>query len=117
MDSIMHGSMLKQRRRVGPKFGMNELKTNITGWVQEGIAAIRTPAIKLSIVKAFESDGRFSEIRTRVVRQQVVEDNVALQELFDQWMLYDEPETIEEIASGGDLVPAHFVESDSDVDS
>ena len=74
----------KQRRRVGPKFGMNELKTNITGWVQEGIAAIRTPAIKLSIVKAFESDGRFSEIRTRVARQQVVEDNVALQELFDQ---------------------------------
>ena len=77
---------------------------------------ISTPAMKLSIVKAFESDGRFSEIRTRVARQQVVEDNVALQ-LFDQWMLYDEPETIEEIASGGDLVPAHFVESDSDVDS
>jgi hypothetical protein len=100
-----------------PKFGMNELKPNITGWVQEGIAAISTPAMKLSIVKAFESDGRFSEIRTRVARQQVVEDNVALQELFDQWMLHDEPETIEEIASRGDLVPAHFVESDSDIDS
>ena len=57
---------------------MNELKPNITGWVQEGIAAISTPAMKLSIVEAFESDGRFSEIRTRVARQQVVEDNVAL---------------------------------------
>jgi hypothetical protein len=50
-------------------------------------------------------------------RKNISDYNVALQELFDQWMLHDEPEIIEEIASGGDLVSAHFVESDSDVNS
>ena len=96
---------------------MNELKPNITGWVQEGIAAISTPGMKLSIIKAFQNDGRFSEIRSRAARQQVAEDEVVLQELFDQWMLFEEPEAVEEIASGGDLVPDNFEEPDSDLDS
>ena len=32
-----------------PKFGMAELKPNITNWIQDGIAAISTPDMKTSI--------------------------------------------------------------------
>jgi len=94
---------LREAKNAKKRETMNELKPNITGWVLDGIAAISTPAMKLSIKKAFEDDGRFTEIRARVARQQVVENDAMLQELFDQWMSFDEPETVEEIASGAIL--------------
>lgn len=90
-----------------PKFGMDELKPNITGWVQDGIAAISTPVMKQSIRRAFANDGRFTEIRAREMR---------IQELLGQLSLFEEPETIEELDSGGDLVQVIFVEPDSDLD-
>jgi len=38
------------------------------------------------------------------------------QEYWEELMLYEEPETVEEISSGGDLVIATFEEPDSDLD-
>ena len=38
------------------------------------------------------------------------------QELWEELMLYEEPETVEEISSGGDLVIATFEKPDSDLD-
>ena len=98
-----------------PKFGMAELKPNITGWIQDGIAAIRTPEMKLSIKKAFFTDGRFEEIRSRALSQKKAD--AQQQELWEELMLYEEPETIEEIPSGGDLVIATFEEPNSDLDN
>jgi len=89
---------------------------NITGWVQDGIAAISTPEMKQSIRRAFANDGRFTEIRARAARSQVIEDEIRIQELLGQLSLFEEPETIEELASGGDLVQDTFVEPDSDLD-
>ena len=66
--------------------------------------------------RAFANDGRFTEIRARAARSQVIEDEVRLQELLCQLSLFEEPETIEELASGGDLVQDTFVEPDSDLD-
>jgi hypothetical protein len=97
-----------------PKFGMAELKPNITGWIQDGIAAIRTPEMKLSIKKAFFTDGRFEEIRSRALSQKKADE--LQQEYWEELMLYEEPETVEEISSGGDLVIATFEEPDSDLD-
>jgi len=98
-----------------PKFGMAELKPNITGWIQDGIASIRTPEMKLSIKKAFFTDGRFEEIRSRALSQKKAD--AQQQELWEELMLYEEPETIEEIPSGGDLVIATFEEPNSDLDN
>jgi hypothetical protein len=39
------------------------------------------------------------------------------QELWEELMLYEEPETIEEISSAGDLVIATFEEPNSDLDN
>ena len=89
-----------------PKFGMAELKPNITNWIQEGIAAISTPDMKTSIKKAFNTDGRFVEIRSRAASHQQIQHEL---------ILFEEPETIEEISSGGDLVKASFGEPDSDL--
>jgi len=71
-----------------PKFGMGELKPNITGWVQDGIAAISTPEMKQSIRRAFANDGRFTEIRARAARSQVIEDEIRIQELLGQLSLF-----------------------------
>ncbi len=92
-----------------------ELKPNITGWIQDGIASIRTPEMKLSIKKAFFTDGRFEEIRSRALSQKKAD--AQQQELWEELMLYEEPETIEEISSGGDLLIATFEEPDSDLDN
>jgi len=91
---------------------MGELKPIITGWVQDGIAAISTPEMK----RAFANDGRFTEIRARAARSQINDDEIRIQELLGQLSLFEEPETIEELASGGDLVQDTFVEPDSDLD-
>ena len=48
--------------------------------------------------------------------QRNIEDEVRLQELLYQLSLFEEPERIEELASGGDLVQDTFVEPDSDLD-
>ena len=42
--------------------------------------------------------------------------NYKRQEYWEELMLYEEPETVEEISSGGDLVIATFEEPDSDLD-
>ena len=65
---------------------MAELKPNITGWIQDGIAAIRTPEMKLSIKKAFFTDGRFEEIRSRALSQKKADE--LQQELWEELMLY-----------------------------
>ena len=83
---------------------MAELKPNITGWIQDGIAAIRRPEMELSIKKAFFTDGRFEEIRSRALSQKKAD--AQQQELWEELILYEEPETVEEISSGSDLVIA-----------
>ena len=46
-----------------PKLTMGELKPHIREFVSTGIAACSTPAFKLTIMKAFEEDGCFKEMR------------------------------------------------------
>jgi hypothetical protein len=75
-----------------------------------------TPEMNQSIRRAFANDGRFTEIRARAARSQVIDDEIRIQELLDQFSLFEEPETIEELASGGDLAQDTFVEPDSDLE-
>ena len=70
--------------------------------------------MKQSIKNAFNTDGCFGEIRSRALSQQTIQDESILQELWDELLLDEEPETIEEISSGGDLVAANFEEPDSE---
>ena len=65
--------------------------------------------------KAFFTDGRFEEIRSRALSQKKAD--AQQQELWEDLMLYEEPETIEEISSAGDLVIATFEEPNSDLDN
>ena len=54
------------------------------------------------------------EIRSRALSQKKADE--LQQEYWEELMLYEEPETVEEISSGGDLVIATFEEPDSDLD-
>ena len=63
--------------------------------------------MKQLIRRAFANDGRFTEIRARAARSQVIEDEIRIQELLGQLSLF---------ASGEDLVQDTFVEPDSDLD-
>jgi hypothetical protein len=101
-----------------PQFGLSTLKPRITGWVQAGLAMISTPQMTTGLSNAFNTDGRFEEIRSpkRQRAAQLEQDITVMNVGVRQLQIEDEPDDCEEIAAGGDLVNEDFVEPDADND-
>jgi hypothetical protein len=101
-----------------PLFTLSVLKPRVTAWVQQGLAKISTPEMKETLAHAFETDGRFQEIRS-VERQHAAGMEELVQAVERQLQIDEEPEDVEEIAAVGDgeLVQEEFVEPDADVDA
>ena len=101
-----------------PLFTLSVLKPRVTAWVQQGLAKISTPEMKIKLAQAFETDGRFKEIRS-AARQHAAGMEELMQSLEFQLQIEKEPEDIEEIAAVGDgeLVAEAFVEPDPEADA
>ena len=73
-----------------PKLTMGALKPFLTGFVQQGIEAIKTPEMSAAIRSAFASDGLFSHIRSAEVQLSVQLEGVDLMNVFTP-DAFDEP--------------------------
>jgi hypothetical protein len=101
-----------------PLFTLSVLKPRVTAWVQQGLAKISTPEMKIKLAHAFETDGRFKEIRSAACQHAAGMEEL-VQSLEFQLQIEEEPEDIEEIAAVGDgeLVAEAFVEPDPEADA
>ena len=66
-----------------PDLKISALKPHITSWVQKGVDAVRTPAMKEAIKKAFAIKGGFTEIRRRALQMKAAAQRDEAAELDD----------------------------------
>ena len=82
-----------------PKLTMGELKPHIVEFVSTGIAACRTPAFKLTIMKAFEEDGCFKEMRGEARRTaalaELAQEEADHAEMMGAIRMFDIPDEVE----------------------
>jgi hypothetical protein len=79
-----------------PNLKCSELKPRLTGWVQAGIAYLRTPEMRACIQNAFQTDGCMAEIRSADRRMVYLEDAMArLQALMARMMEGEEGQVLD----------------------
>lgn len=85
-----------------PKLTMGTLKPYLTSFVEKGILALKTPEMKASIRKSFESDGFFTEMRSSEMQLMVQMEGASLVEEDPAIEGIEDEENVEELDADSD---------------